>query len=103
MKIRSGLMSPSLARIANGENTILLAFRARRATGGREALSLPELGLNDSDVLKQLVASSIVRRAGPDRYFLDEKAWAGRRQVSGKIFFRVAVVIVLIGAILAVL
>jgi hypothetical protein len=91
--MRSGLMPGAGA--ARGESTVLLAFRAHGATGGGKALRLRDLGLNNSDALKRLVDLSVIRKAGPDRFYLDEQAWAGRRQLSAGTITRVVVALAL--------
>lgn len=81
-------ISAALARTAAGELRVVSAFRKRRAVTLRAAKSLAELGLNNSPVLQTMVAETILRRAGPERYFLDEGVWAQRRSMSGKNLWR---------------
>ena len=58
---------------------IVTAFRAERALSGPSARKLRELGLKDTQALRELVTSAVIRKAGPERYFLDERVWAERR------------------------
>ena len=58
---------------------IIGAFRTRRALSGATARRLRDLGLRDSQALRELIAGAVIRKAGPERYFLDETAWASRR------------------------
>ena len=67
------------AKTAANEQQIVQIFRVARAVTLRTARSLSDLGLNNSRALQHLVTVAILRRAGPERYFLDETAWAGRR------------------------
>lgn len=43
-----------------------------------------------------MVLAKVVRKAGPDRYFLDEQAWARRRQLKGSLVVRIAVALGLV-------
>ena len=61
------------------EHQIVTAFRVERAVSGSSARRLRDLGLKDTRVLRELVTISVIRKAGPDRYFLDEGVWAARR------------------------
>jgi hypothetical protein len=58
---------------------IVRAFRAERALSGPSARRLRDLGLKDTEVLRQLIATAVIRKAGPERFFLDEDVWAARR------------------------
>ena len=58
---------------------IVSAFRVERAVSGPSARKLRDLGLKDSRALQELVTTAVIRKAGPDRYFLDEGVWAARR------------------------
>lgn len=60
---------------------IVRAFQAERADTAPRARRLRDLGLRDSQVLQDLVASAVLRKAGPERYFLDEEVWARRRHL----------------------
>lgn len=85
------------------ERRIAEAFRARGAMTGASALPLVSLGLNDSRALRQMVAGTVVRRAGPHRYYLDEQVWAGRRRMEWSNVLRVVVGVVLAVAATALL
>lgn len=61
------------------ELDIINAFRAERAVSPPSAQRLRDLGLKDTGVLRALVTSTVIRKAGPERYFLDERVWAARR------------------------
>lgn len=80
------------------ERQIVKAFRAERAMSGPGARRLKDLGLKDSSALRGLVSLAVIRRAGPDRYFLDESLWTSRRHVEWSTVLRVGAVIVLIAA-----
>ena len=67
---------------ARFERQIVKVFRSQRAVSGPAALRLRDLGLKDSEVLRHLVATTIVRKAGPERYFLHEPTWAARGHMS---------------------
>jgi len=90
----------ALALTAANERQIIEAFRGLRAVNLKAARQLRELGLNDSKALRGMVAATIIRRAGPQRYFLDESVWAGRRGVAGSTAVRVAVVLAVLAAAL---
>ena len=57
---------------------IVGAFRAERALSGPSARKLRDLGLKDTRVLQDMITSAVIRKAGPERYFLDERVWASR-------------------------
>ncbi len=67
---------------ARVERDIVKAFRGRRAISGATAAKLRELGLKDTPVFRHLITATIVRKAGPDRFFLHEPTWAARSNVS---------------------
>jgi hypothetical protein len=67
---------------ARYERQIVKAFRNQRAVSGRTAQRLRDLGLKDSAVLRQLITATIVRKAGPERYFLHEQTWVARGHLS---------------------
>jgi hypothetical protein len=56
---------------------------------GKAARRLADLRLNASTALGALVARGVIRRAGAERYFLDETLWAARRRMSGRTLARV--------------
>jgi hypothetical protein len=84
-----------LDRSVRDEGRIAAAFRDRGAMSGASAQPLVALGLMDSRVLRQMVAETVVRRAGPHRYYLDEGVWAGRRRMAWRNVLRTVVVIAL--------
>jgi hypothetical protein len=92
----------TLARTAADQRQIVKAFRAARAMTGATARRLHELGLNDSGPLRRMVTSTIIRKAGPERYFLDDAAWASRRRLTGRTALRIALGLALALAALAV-
>jgi hypothetical protein len=69
------------ALTAANERRIVGAFRSHRALTARMALPLRELGLHDSRTLRDMVLGLVLRRAGPERYFLDEAVWSARRHL----------------------
>ena len=87
-------LSPAFANAAS-EMLIVRAFRHERAVTIRAAKSLSDLRLHDSKILQSMVGAAILRRAGPNRYFLDERVWASRRTVSTRTMLRVVVGVVL--------
>ena len=95
-------LSPALAAAASSERFIVNAFRQERAVTIKAAKSLRDLRLNDSKVLQGMVGAAILRKAGPERYFLDEQVWASRRTLSTRTASRIAVVVVLVISAVAV-
>jgi len=83
------------ARTARDERRIVHVFRHQRALTGASAQPLLSLGLLDSRALRRMVTDTIVRRAGPHRYFLDEGAWAAQRPIGGRNALRIVVGIAL--------
>jgi hypothetical protein len=67
------------ALVKRFERQIINAFRSERAVSASSAQRLRDLGLKDSMALRELVTSSVIRKAGPERFFLDEGVWAARR------------------------
>ena len=80
-----------MALAASNARKVVGAFRAAGAVSGGKASHLAALRLNQSTTLRELVELGVIRKAGGDRYFLDEEAWAQRRQVSARMVLRVAV------------
>ena len=76
-------LAPALLT-ARYQRTIVKVFRRHHAISGQAAQRLRDLGLKDSDVLRQLVVATVVRKAGPERYFLHEPTWAARDAVSSR-------------------
>ena len=91
----------SLALKTANQREIVDRFRSARAVTGATALPLRELRLNDSVPLRVMVAASLIRRAGPERYFLDEKAWASMRGLKGGTVLRLALGLLLAAAVVA--
>lgn len=67
---------------ARYERQIVKAFRSRGATSGPTAQRLRDLGLKDTDHLRVLVTATILRKAGPERFYLHEATWAARDHMS---------------------
>jgi hypothetical protein len=67
-----------VALLARAHRQIIGAFRAARALSGPSARRLRDLGLKDTEVFRQLISLAVIRKAGPERYFLDEEVWAAR-------------------------
>ena len=95
-------ITAALAITAANERQIVSAFRQQRALSGALARPLPELGLADSLTLRHMVLSTVIRRAGPHRYFLDEKIWAGRRQLRGRTILRAFLALVILAVATAI-
>lgn len=84
-------VTATLALAASNARRVVGAFRAGRAVTGSSARRLADLRVNLSPTLRELINARIVRKAGADRYYLDEDLWARRRQVSGRTLLRVAI------------
>jgi hypothetical protein len=95
-------MAAALARTAGDQRQIVNAFRAAGALTGARARRLRDLGLNDGRVVRSMVTATIIRRAGPGRYYLDETVWATRRQLRGRTVLLLLIGIGVVGAITAV-
>jgi hypothetical protein len=67
---------------ARYERQIVKAFRSHGAISGPAARRLRDLGLKDTDHLRFLVTATILRKAGPERFFLHEATWAARDHMS---------------------
>ena len=85
-----------VALVSQYELQIITAFRTANAVSGPSAQRLPKLGLKDTRVLRGMISAFVIRKAGPDRYFLDEGAWASRRHMTSK-----QLVLVALGALVA--
>lgn len=93
--------SAAQVRATTGQLQVITAFRSAGALSGASARRLRDIGLNDSVTLRGMVTSEVIRRAGPERYFLDETAWAKRRQLRWRTLLRIGLVVALaIGALL---
>jgi hypothetical protein len=92
-------MIPIAGSVLTGRQRLHIvgAFRAERALSGPSARRLKDLGLRDSRTLRELITSDVIRKAGPERYFLDERMWASRHHWP---FWQLA--LVLLGVLLAV-
>ena len=86
---------------AGNERQIVNAFRVQRALTMKSAVTLGKLGLGESETLRGMLAAAIIRRAGPERYYLDESLLASKRQLSGSTVFRVALGIVAVATAVA--
>jgi hypothetical protein len=86
-----------LALTRQYELQIINAFRTERAVSGSSARRLRELGLKDSRVLQGLVKAAVIRKAGPERFFLDEELWASRRQPAWYLWLAVGGVLLALG------
>jgi len=84
------------------QRQIVKAFRAEQAMSGPGARRLKDLGLTDSGALRGLLSLAVIRRAGPDRFFLDETLWTSRRHVEWRTVRWIAMVVafVVIAAII---
>ncbi len=81
------------------EQQIIKAFRDRHAVSGQSAQRLRDMGLKDSPVLRAMITAAVLRRAGPERYYLDEAIWATRRNGS-PLYLATVVGAVLLGIML---
>ncbi len=89
----------SLASLAAlNEHRVVKTFRAARALSGNTARRLADLRLTSSAALRVLLAERVIRKAGAERYFLDETLWANRRRMSGRAMARVGVAAALAAA-----
>jgi hypothetical protein len=87
---------PLIARV---EREIVQAFRGRSALSGATAQKLRDLGIKDTQVLRGMVSATIVRKAGPDRYFLHEPTWATRGHVSWRTAGLIGIGVVTLAAV----
>lgn len=87
---------------ARYERQVVKAFRSRGAISGPTARRLRDLGLKDNDHLRVLVTETILRKAGPERYFLHEATWAARDHMTWRTVGRLAAVagVVLLGVVI---
>ena len=83
-------VSESLALAASNARKVVGIFRAAGAVNGRRAQQLADLRLNNSTALRDLIQSRVVRKAGADRYVLDEAVWAQRRRFAAGPLLRLA-------------
>ena len=83
------------------ERSIVKVFQRRGATTGPDAKRLADLGIKDTAVLQGLVASTVLRRAGPERYFLHEATWAARNHMSWPTVGRIGLIALLALAFLS--
>jgi hypothetical protein len=67
---------------ARFERQIVKTFRTRGAVSGPSAKRLRDLGLKDTELLRHLITATIVRKAGPERFFLHEPTWVARDHMS---------------------
>lgn len=87
-------VSASLALAASNARKVVDAFRAAGAVRGKSARHLADLRLNHSAALRELIQSRVVRKAGADRYFLDEDVWAQRRRLASSTVLWLAIPLV---------
>lgn len=76
------------------EKEIVKVFRRHWATSAPAARKLRDLGLKDNAVLQGLLTATVLRRAGPERYFLHEPTWQARDHMSWATTGKVAIVVV---------
>lgn len=76
---------------ARYERQVVRAFRAGSALSGPTAQRLRDLGLKDTGQLRHMVTATILRKAGPERYFLHEPTWAARDHMSWETVRRLAI------------
>jgi hypothetical protein len=88
-----------LAFTAKEERKIVAAFRSKRALSGASAQPLPAMGLREGHVLKQMVSESVLRKAGPERYFLDETALAARGHMKWRTVLMLGILLVLVAVL----
>jgi hypothetical protein len=90
-----------MLRAAN-ERQVINAFRVQRALTLKSAQPLSALGVGaSSETLRGMLVAGTVRRAGPERYYLDERLLASQRQLSGRTVFRVALGIIAVATAVA--
>lgn len=83
-----------MLRAAN-ERQVVNAFRVQRALTLKTALPLNALGIGgSSETLRGMLVAGTIRRAGPERYYLDEQLLASQRQLSSRTVLRVVLGIV---------
>jgi hypothetical protein len=86
----------ALILTAASQRQIVKAFRAEQAMSGPGARRLKDLGLTNSSALQGLISLAVIRRAGPERYFLDESLWTSRRHLEWRTVLRITMVVVLV-------
>jgi hypothetical protein len=90
-----------MLRAAN-ERQVINAFRVQRALTLKTALPLNQLGIGaSSETLRGMLVKGTIRRAGPERYYLDERLLASQRQLSGRLVFRIGLGIVAVATAVA--
>lgn len=82
------------------EREIEETFRRHKATSAGSARKLRELGLSGSPALKGLIQESVIRRIGPERYFLHEATLRARSAMSSAALFRLALALIIVGIVL---
>jgi hypothetical protein len=82
-------IAPSLLT-ARYERQVVKAFRARKAISGPSAQRLRDLGLKDTQHLRRMVSETVLRKAGPERFYLHEPTWASRDHMSWQTVRRLA-------------
>jgi hypothetical protein len=94
-------LAPALLT-ARYERQIVKAFRARSALSGPTAQRLRDLGLKDSPHLQGMVTATILRKAGPERFFLHEATWAAKDHMSWQTVRKLAISAVILVAVIAI-
>jgi hypothetical protein len=87
---------------ARAEREIVATFRRYGAISGSSARKLRELGVVGSPVLKAMVTRTIIRRAGPERFFLHEDTLRAQNAMSNIALARLGVAIIVVGIALVV-
>lgn len=88
-------VSESLSLAASNARKVVGAFRAAGALSGGRARHLTDLRLNNSAALRELIEAKVIRKAGADRYYLDEAVWAQRRRLAVSTILRLGIPLVL--------
>lgn len=81
---------------ARFERDIVKIFRRHWATSAGAARRLRDMGLKDTDALQGLVTATVLRRAGPERYFLHEQTWAARDHMSWSTVGRLGILLLVV-------
>jgi hypothetical protein len=77
---------------ARYEQDIVKVFRRHWATSAPAARRLRDLGLKDNSVIQGMLTATVLRRAGPERYFLHEPTWQARDHMSWNTVGKVGIV-----------
>ena len=94
-------MSTVTAVILARKRRMVNRLKAAGAVSPQQARTLEELGITSGVILRRLRERAVVRKAGPDRYYLDEPSWdAVRRSRRRAIHILGVVALVLLFAVL---